>query len=188
MNKQATIMGFNPKTKNEVGKKLEKVKIQVEDDSSIATDEEEEDAQQFVQQSQSLLPPTPKKRKKSTAASAVEEIAILGNNFCLEGDYEESEKPTPENIAFATNFEVGFYAGETAYLKNTLEIKRSYVDSKGKERVFTFNVPKQSAWGLTAALMKLITLDGETMYIGRSDKNAMVRIRHFYNLLRSGCK
>ena len=69
MSKQVTIMGFNPKAKNEVGKKLEKVKIQVEDDSSIATDEEEEDAQQFVQESQSLIPPTPKKRKKSTSVS-----------------------------------------------------------------------------------------------------------------------
>ena len=48
MNKQATIMGFNPKTKKEVGKKLEKVKIQVEDDSSIATDEEEEDALSLI--------------------------------------------------------------------------------------------------------------------------------------------
>ena len=183
MNKPATMVGFNPKKSGKRKQvpdpeRTRQDMLENEDSSALEvdTDAEEDDVPPFTQTPN----PPPKKVKKS------QEMAIEGNNFCLEheDETEDAEKPEILPISFGPNLEVTYYKGDSSFMKNTIVLKRLYIDSKGKEREFCFNLPKQHSWGLTAALMKLMLRDPEVMAIGKMDKHAVPRLKHYFMALR----
>ena len=176
------MVGFQPKKTNRKKQMdIEKTRQDIlddEDDVHTAHSEEDYDGP-FTQLSQSA---PPKKKVKKDDAD------VETNNFSLEADEDVNEDITEDipPVTFGSNLTIELVNGGSGSFKNSIEIKRTWVDGKGKERPYSFNFPRRASWGLLAALMKLMLADPEIVNLGKTDKNAVPRVKHlFNNIVRS---
>ena len=174
MSKFPTPTTFVPKNKRPAKKRVEEDfentrEDLLDDDSSALEINTDEDEPTYTQ---SFAPPAKKSKRR-------DEVDVSSNDFSLD-EPAPAERSISEPISIGSNYEILYYSGDLSYLKNSVTIKRTYVDAKGVEKSYPINIPKQNLWGLTAGLMRLMSEDAEVMAVGKNNAKAMARFKYYF--------